>query len=126
MIQLLLHLIGDFLIQNNWMALNKKNKGWGGTLACFTHCTTYALPFLFVGSPFQVFLIGLTHYIIDRWHLIDWYIAIHNFRTNTENFGYGDGRPVFLTLWLNIIVDNTFHLILNYLILTYTPAAVIL
>lgn len=125
MVQLIFHLIGDFLIQNDWMALNKKNKGWGGALACFTHCTTYALPFLFIASPLQVLLIGLSHYLIDRWHLIDWFIALHNFKKTITNFGYNDNRPVFLTLWLYIIVDNTFHLIFNYIILTYAPAAIL-
>jgi hypothetical protein len=43
--QLILHAVGDYLIQNDWMAQNKKKLTWLGELACQIHCITYSLPF---------------------------------------------------------------------------------
>jgi hypothetical protein len=112
--QLLLHGVGDYLTQTSWMATNKKNKGLIGFLACFVHCSIYALPFLLIGSPLAVLVIFLTHFTIDRSHLIERYIAFINRGDPKVNFGYPADRPIFLTLWLYIIVDNMFHLLCNY------------
>ena len=48
MLQLIIHGIGDFFIQTDWQALNKKKAGWIGFFACLKHCITYSLPFLFI------------------------------------------------------------------------------
>lgn len=135
--QLLLHAIGDYLIQNDWMALNKKKSGWNGFLACFVHCLTYSLPFYLIADTFQVSMIFLTHFIIDRWRLVDYFLAIKNNVKNDywrplisgfrfietkydiSNFGFSKERPQLITVWLYIITDNIFHLICNYLILSY-------
>ena len=34
----LAHVVGDYLLQTDWMALNKKEKGWFGWKAAFVHC----------------------------------------------------------------------------------------
>lgn len=122
--QLLLHGIGDYIIQNDWMGTTKKKKGWMGFLACLIHCVTYSLPFLLIGTYTQVFLIFITHFIIDRYHLVDYFGAIKNnvknsFTYDISNWGFKLERPKVLTLWLYIITDNIFHLIINYLILKY-------
>jgi len=114
MIQLLLHLFGDFVVQNDWMALNKKEPGWIGIKTCAIHSITYALPFLLITSIWAVLLIGITHYIIDRGHLVEKYIQWHNGETYSKNFGYGKDRPFAISIWLFIITDNTFHLIINF------------
>lgn len=119
MLQLIFHLIGDYLIQNDWMALNKKKLTWIGELACQIHCITYALPFLFIASPFQVFLIYLSHYLIDRTNIVAWFLAIRNGVFHTKNFGFSMERPALISVWLFIITDNVFHIIGNYLILKY-------
>ena len=112
--QLLLHLLGDFVIQNDWMALNKKKPSWLGHLACQIHCILYSLPFLLVGNLQQVFLIYLGHFIIDRWDFIGCFLAARNGVWDVENFGFSHERPKFISVWLYIITDNTFHLIWNY------------
>jgi len=115
MIQFLLYCIGDYLIQNDWMGLNKKKLTLKGELACQIHCITYSLPFLFIGSWKAVIAIYLSHYIIDRTNIIGWFLAIRNFVFDTKNFGFAHDRPVFISFWLYIITDNIFHLICNYL-----------
>ena len=119
MMQVILHLIGDYLIQNDWMALEKKKRSWEGEIACQIHCITYSLPFLYIGSWNALLVIYATHYIIDRFKLIEWYLAVRNCIFHVKNFGYGIERPVIITVWLYIIVDNTFHVICNYLALKY-------
>lgn len=126
--QLILHAIGDYLIQNDWMALNKKKPGWNGFLACFVHCLTYSLPFYLIADTFQVSMIFLTHFIIDRWKLVDYFLAFRNwtsvnpkgalFIPDISNFGFSKDRPSLITAWLYIITDNIFHIICNYLILS--------
>lgn len=118
MSQILLHLLGDFVIQNDWMALNKKNPGVYGLLACLVHCTTYSIPFALITDWLGVLLIGLTHFLIDRYNLITVFLSLRN-RCDQSNFGFGVDRPIWLTVWLNIITDNTFHLFCNYAIIAY-------
>jgi hypothetical protein len=119
MIQLIFHGIGDYLIQNDWMALNKKKLSWKGELACQIHCLTYALPFLFITNGWAVGWIYLSHYILDRSNFVGWFLAIRNGVFHTRNFGFGEERPFAITIWLYIITDNLFHIICNYLIINY-------
>lgn len=114
--QLLLHLFGDFILQNDWMAVNKKKPGINGFWACFVHCVLYSLPFLVIASPPQVLLIYLSHFVLDRYNLVTVGLSIRN-NCGIDNFGFGPERPIWLTVWLNIITDNTLHLIGNYLII---------
>lgn len=117
--QLLLHLFGDFIVQNDWMALNKKNSGNKGALACMIHCFTYAVPFYFIASPSAVFVIYLSHYILDRTHIVERFLAFRNGVDNIKNFGFGAERPFAITVWLMIITDNIIHLIINYFAIKY-------
>jgi hypothetical protein len=115
--QLILHLFGDFIIQNDWMALNKKKKGFKGFSACFIHCLLYALPFLLIAGYVQVFFIFITHYVIDRYNVVTWFLSKRN-GVDMSNYGFSSNRPEYISVWLNIITDNTFHLMCNYLILS--------
>lgn len=136
MLQLILHGIGDYIIQNDWMALNKKKKGYLGFCACIIHCGLYSFPFFLIGSPLAVSIIFTTHFIIDRWRIVDYFLAIRNgvykqraifyhdgeevrYRLDISNFGFGKDRPFAISIWLYIITDNIFHIICNYLALTY-------
>ena len=136
MIQLILHGIGDYFIQTDKWALNKKKEGWFGFRCCFIHCLTYALPFLLIANWLQVSLIFLTHFFIDRYHIIDYVLAWKNgvkkevvdisfgeAKTkkvlDISNFGFGLDRPFAISIWLYIITDNLVHIIGNYLILKY-------
>ena len=108
--QLILHAVGDYLIQNDWMAQNKKVLTWKGELACQVHCITYSLPFLLIGSWWAVLAIYITHYAIDRSKFVMWYM---NF-TGKSDFAKPPLGP-----WSIFAVDNTFHLVCNYLALYF-------
>lgn len=117
--QLLLHLFGDFIVQNDYVALNKKKNTLKGWIYCTWHCITYALPFIFLTNWYGVLLIALTHFIIDKTNIVVWFIAKKNFVTDKSNFGYLPERPFAITIWLMIFADNTIHLIGNYLIILW-------
>lgn len=136
--QVLLHLWGDYIFQTDTQAKGKKLKGWYGTWCCLKHCLTYSLPFLLIGSWKAWLVIFVTHFIIDRTKLIDYLLAIKNdvkklkvcgneehpvsegkYMYDISNFGFGLDRPQILTLWLYIIVDNIFHITINFFALKY-------
>lgn len=65
----LTHWVADFVLQSNWMGLNKSKNTAEGALALTTHCGVYALCFLWVGVEFAAitfFLHLLTDAITSR------------------------------------------------------------
>jgi len=133
MTQLLLHLIGDFLTQSHWMAENKTKSSFAA--AC--HAIVYSLPFLLLGPSWQAFAVILgTHFLIDRFRLARFVVYAKNFMlsphrpcdreyierwrwSNCSGTGYPSDVPPWLAVWLLIAADNTLHLTLNWLALTY-------
>lgn len=110
--QLIAHLIGDYILQTHWMAVNKVNKLW----IAFIHGFFYTLPFLFITlNPFSLFVIFFTHALIDRYRIAMYITRLKNwcFQGN----GYPEGTPIWLSTWLVIILDNTLHLFINFLVL---------
>ena len=110
MLQLILHMTGDYLVQNDWMATNKKKLSWTGELACQVHCITYTIPFLVIYGWRVALAVYLSHYAIDRSGFIAWFMKI----AGKEDFA----KPPFAP-WSIFAVDNTFHLICNYLAIAY-------
>jgi hypothetical protein len=121
MMQLGFHLLGDYILQNGWMSRNKKQPGRKGFTACVVHCTVYSLPFLFIASWPAVLAIGITHFIIDRHHLVEWFIATREGAQDFTNKGFPPNVPPFLSVWLYIITDNIFHLACNYWAIRLLP-----
>ena len=138
MLQLIIHGIGDYFLQTDCQALNKKKSGWLGFWNCLKHCITYSLPFLFIGSWKAVLVIFITHFIIDRTFIVAyalaiknnvrtykkkvvWYVFIPNFWRyySIKNFGFDEDRPFALTIWLCFICDNLLHIICNYVSLLW-------
>jgi hypothetical protein len=117
MIQLLLHAWGDYITQNDWMATNKTKNTTKGWLAVFIHATTYSLPFLLIGSEMAVFIIWITHLLIDKFRLAKYLLQLKNWCFTPS--GFPEGTPPFLSVWLLIIVDNILHITVNFLSLTY-------
>ncbi len=118
MIQLLLHFWGDYITQNHWMSLHKVQNTFKGYFAAFLHALIYSLPFLFIGSYLAVFIIFITHFLIDKYRLAIWLIKLKNWEWKT-NTGFPENTPLFLSVWLMIIIDNIIHITINYFSLKY-------
>lgn len=115
--QLVLHVIGDYVIQSDWMATEKTKR----SLAALAHAVTYALPFLLLTtSPVALAAIVGTHFVIDRWRLARFVCWAKNWPwpgrrpwAECRGTGYSADRPPWLATWLMIIVDNTMHVVIN-------------
>ena len=125
MAQLLLHLIGDYLLQSGWMATNKAKSHF----AAFVHALVYSLPFILIGPSLNAWLvIFVTHFFIDRYSLAKRVAIVKNYLAprkhwpkngDLSDFGYHKCTPEFLAMWLLIITDNTLHLLINFVALKY-------
>lgn len=112
---LLIHLFSDYWLQNDWMAINKKNKFY----IALIHSIVYTIPFLLITKSIPALLvICLTHAIIDGTNLVCKLNQIKNWNFKTKH-GYSKNRPDFIWCWLLIIQDNVLHLIINYLSIKY-------
>lgn len=100
---LIAHLVGDYLAQNDWMALNKKRHTWH----CVVHCMVYTATLeLFTGWPIWAFaIVFVTHFIQDRTDVIRGWMKM----VGQEKFLTGPCAP-----WSSIVVDNVWHLWLLY------------
>ena len=95
---LIAHLIGDYVLQNDWMARGKKKSSW----ICTVHVATYMIPFLFIGlSWWQLSLIAVQHWLQDRSRFVGWYMHV---------FGKSEFAKPPMAPWSFIVMDNVFHL----------------
>jgi Protein of unknown function (DUF3307) len=75
------HFVGDYLLQNQWMAVGKSHPGKRGHIACTVHVTLYTLAVsLFSGIWSLPFLavVFVPHWIIDRWSLATYLLKWKN------------------------------------------------
>lgn len=67
------HLLADFVLQNDWIALNKGQRGRTGWLALATHGFHVALCLLPAALAFgwpgvaYIVVVALSHMVVDRW-----------------------------------------------------------
>jgi len=125
--QLLAHLVGDYLLQSDWMAQQKTTRN----LAAVCHALTYTLPFVLLGASVSALaVICLTHLVIDRFRLARFVCFAKNYLAPPSQWpawerckvtGYDSDRPPWLAVWLLIIADNTMHLLCNYAALRWLP-----
>lgn len=145
---LILHLLGDYVLQSHIMATRKTTE----TKWALIHAFFYSLPFV-IALPlsfWQWLVIFGTHAVIDRFRLasywckwwgvglpgiwqgiareIDFYLHIrwsHEPWHEAKSFQERpfEAPPPFLGVWLMIIVDNTMHLVLNSLAIYLLPMA---
>lgn len=125
----LAHFIGDYVLQSDWMAVNKTSRWW----PAIAHAGTYGLPFLLLTQdPWALAIIIGTHLIIDRYRLARHVIWLRNFAgphgsnppwKSCTATGSAPERPQWLTVWLMIITDNTIHITINSLTLTWSHTA---
>ncbi|MCA9743438.1 MAG: DUF3307 domain-containing protein [Deferribacteres bacterium] len=98
------HLIGDFLLQTDWMAREKKRSSW----ACLVHVLTYMIPFLFTPLAWwQLLLVGAQHFVQDRTDLVVWFME----KTGKREFTKPPSAP-----WSVILVDSILHILFIALI----------
>lgn len=123
---ILAHMVGDYVLQSDWMAMNK-TKSWK---IAATHVLIYGLPFLLLMPSAAAWLfIVTTHFIIDHWRLARHVGWAKNFLAPAENrpppfaecsgTGYPPSKPDYMAVWLMIIVDQVLHLICNGIALTW-------
>ena len=115
---LLAHLVGDYVLQSHVMA-TRKLASWRWAAI---HAAVYSIPFallLSLAAPTRalpaLLVVGGTHAVIDRLGVArrwcQWYGVGHpGLWAAKEGF---EGPPPHIGAWLGIIVDNTFHLLIN-------------
>ena len=78
MFELLLgHLAGDYLLQNQWMSMNKSKNTLTGWMAALVHCVIYTLAvclFMQNFEPIWMVVVFLTHFPIDKFSLAEYYM----------------------------------------------------
>lgn len=113
--QIVAHLVGDYILQSHWMATEKTKQ----SLAAAVHAVTYTLPFLFLTlDPLALSVIAGTHFAIDRYRLARFVVWFKNGMNGPITAtGYSEDVPMWMSVWLLIIADNTLHLICNALAL---------
>jgi len=126
--QIVAHLIGDYVLQSDWMATEKTRK----SIAATAHALCYSIPFAVCRPSFEAWaFIVVTHFVIDRWRLARYVVWAKNWLApvgftsdrvpwiwqrpwrDCVGTGYPPDRPVWLATWLLIIADNTMHLLCN-------------
>lgn len=137
---LLGHLAGDYIFQNSWMALNKKNY----LSICTLHCTIYTLCVCLglytFNVPFSIILfigIFISHFILDATHLVDKWMKFYGitsftdcvpYRTNNHHRNIPDWTSIInvsqvvqtaFGTFVYIAVDNTIHLIMMVAFIKY-------
>ena len=114
--QLLCHLIGDFWLQSDWMAKNKKKN----FKIALLHSFVYTLPFLFLTQNIiSLSVILFTHAVIDGTDIVSRLSQIKNWNFKYKSGYNEDTTPNWMWVWLLIIQDNTLHLLINYFTLKY-------
>lgn len=98
------HFVGDYLLQNDWMATQKKVEGKDGRSACLFHCFFWTLSVcLFADWGIVPFIILYAfHFAQDRTHVVAWWMRF--------NGQAGFMEPPFAP-WSLIVVDNVWHIV---------------
>ena len=108
--QLLAHAIGDYIVQNHWMATGKTTR-W---IPALLHALTYSLVFLLFRPSFAAWAVIFgTHLLIDRFRLARYVCWAKNGGGARTATGYPAGTPEWMAAWLVIIVDNIIHICIN-------------
>ena len=118
--QILAHLVGDYILQTDRMAkLKTTSRPWA-----LVHGIAYTVPFLFLTHSFwALYVIAFSHALIDHYRLARYVVMAKNSLTDWKNARYGyfntptgypKNDPVWMTVWLYIITDNTIHLCVNF------------
>jgi len=129
---LLGHIFGDYFTQPAYLAFSKKEKTLEGLLCCLVHSTIYSIlvcliMFIYTTrfNSMSFILILISHFIVDRYSIIDLYCKIIRIRTwkshidldNIESYLTKlEGIHLSFGVLVYVIIDNTIHILTNILI----------
>src|SRR6478609_9282332 len=84
----LAHMIGDYLLQSDYMASQKTTS----KKAALAHVLTYSIPFaiLCTHNPIALFIIIATHFVIDHWRLARYVCWAKNHLAPRTTYVVGD------------------------------------
>ena len=131
MFELLLgHLVGDYLLQNNWMALGKSKHNGLGWFTCTVHCLFYTVAvcsLMWLWDIKWIVAVFLSHFVIDKFGFPEWYCklikgrSIGSFMSDAENFTYTPhvALRAGFNVFVYVVVDNTMHILLMYMTWRY-------
>lgn len=112
--QLICHLVGDYVLQTDWMAKNKASN----LFAAVVHSFFYALPFVFITRlSWALFVIFSTHILIDHYRLASMIMRLKQWSWKHRDLSPATSPD--LSLMLLIVIDNTVHLTINYFSIKY-------
>jgi len=124
---LLGHLVGDYLLQNNWMALNKKRSLPAASAHCaiWTASVVAFVPELLGVLP--VAAVFASHLLLDATDVVDRWLRLIGGRSTRSVQAYmEEDHPelykrfyVAYTALVQAVADNTLHLVLLYLIVRF-------
>jgi hypothetical protein len=125
LVRLLLgHLVGDYLLQTNWMALNKKRHLWIAAVhsAVWTIAVVVFVPELL--SVLAVAAVFGSHLLLDATDIVNAWLKLIGSRSYESVRAYQqEDHPelhkqfmVAYTALVQAVADNTLHLLFLYLI----------
>src|SRR6056297_3501264 len=94
---LLGHLVGDYLLQNDWMALNKTKNNITGWVAAIVHCLIYTLAVTVLMWEFNIYWIiavFFSHFFIDKFSLAKYYLFYVKGKSFKEIFELSDNVKI--------------------------------
>lgn len=118
---LVAHAVGDYLLQTHRMSQEKTKNSF----VCLQHSLLYSIPYIVLITGLDMGIergmlawgiISSTHFFIDRFLLATWYIYLVNRVQEPKGStvaGYPSDTPPYLAVWLPIIIDNIFHVLIN-------------
>lgn len=119
MFELLLgHLVGDYLLQNEWMAQNKSKNTWLGWLTAFIHCIIYTLAVCLIMWEWNIIwvvAVFFSHFFIDKFAFGYWYLKhIKGLDTYSYKMVWLSELRAGFNAVIYTVTDNTMHLVLMW------------
>ena len=120
------HLVGDYFLQNNWIAQNKGKYSVAGWLICILHCSLYTISVCWFMGDFRadwMVLVFCSHFFIDKFALADKYARVIRsggcLTRFFEKVGDWDtpkkeGLTAAFCALVYVVIDNSAHLMIMY------------
>ncbi len=111
-------MIGDYVVQSDWMAAAKVHgQSKDARKAAAIHAALYTACFLpLTRHPLRLAVIGITHGLLDHYRPFPRLIHRKDALLSPAAWPATPARDV--PFWMNVVVDNTAHLLINELALS--------